>query len=112
MQTVATYWKQCAELGTVWWRKYHGDPFFRTEVNVVALQALFALVIMITIGISFSVLYHNVSLAIVEGIEASLESNAPTSLGPTIVNEIQNIRTLNLGSSSARSRSQPSSLAT
>ncbi len=60
------------------------------------LQALFAIVIMITIGISFSVLYHNVSLAILEGISASLASDAPTSLGPVIVHEIENIRTVNL----------------
>ena len=72
------------------------DPFFRTEVNVVALQAAFALTIIALIGVSFSLVYHNISVAIVEGIQASLSTNAGAAMGPAIVQEIEQIRSQNL----------------
>src|SRR5665213_3612945 len=95
-QTVVMFWKQCVELATVWLHKYRNDPFFRTEVNVVGLQAAFALTIIAIIGISFSLLYHNISLAIVEGIHESLATNAPEQMGSAIVTEIEYIRSQNL----------------
>jgi signal transduction histidine kinase len=90
------FWKRFVESATVWLHKYRNDPFFRTEVNVVGLQAVFALVIIGLIGVSFSLLYHNISLAIVEGIRASLASDAGASMGPAIVAEIEHIRSENL----------------
>jgi signal transduction histidine kinase len=90
------YWKRFAESATVWLHKYRYDPFFRTEVNVVGLQALFALTIIGIIVFAFSLLYHNISVAIVEGIHASLASDAGASMGPSIVSEIEHIRTQNL----------------
>lgn len=76
---------------------YRSDPFFRTEVNVISLQVAFALVILGLVGTSFSLLYHDVSSAIVAGIRASLTTDAPSVLGPTIVREIQQIKAQNLG---------------
>ena len=90
------YWKQFVESATGWLYKYRNDPFFRTEVNVVGLQATFALTIIGVIGVSFSLVYHNISLAIVEGIRASLASDAPTQMGPAIVTEIEHIKSQNL----------------
>jgi signal transduction histidine kinase len=90
------YWKRSVELATVWLHKYRNDPFFRTEVNVVGLQAAFALTIITLIVISFSLVYHNISIAIVEGIHASLTTNAGVAMGPAIVTEIEQIRTQNL----------------
>ena len=84
------------ELATAWLHKYRSDPFFRTEVNVVGLQAAFAFTIIGMIGVSFTLLYHNISIAIVEGINASLNSNAPAQMGSAIVTEIEQIRTQNL----------------
>jgi signal transduction histidine kinase len=84
------------ELATAWLHRYRNDPFFRTEVNVVALQAAFALTIIGLIGVSFSLLYHNISVAIVEGIHASITTDAGTSMGPAIVAEIEHIRSQNL----------------
>ncbi len=81
---------------TAWLNRYRSDQFFRTEVNVVALQIIFALAILAVVGVSFSLLYHDVSVAIVQGIEAGMSSDAPTSMGPAIVQEIQQIRTENL----------------
>lgn len=76
--------------------KYRYDPFFRTEVNVVGLQVAFALVILGLVGTSFSLLYHDISTAIVDGIRAGFASGSPEMLGPSIVGEIQEIRTQNL----------------
>ena len=90
------YWKRSAELATAWLHKYRNDPFFRTEVNVIGLQVLFALAIIGLIGVSFSLLYHNISVAIVEGMQASLASNAPAAMGTAIVSEIESIRSQNL----------------
>jgi signal transduction histidine kinase len=95
-EEIAMYWRRFAELGTEWLNKYKSDPFFRTEVNVVALQIVFALVILGLVGTSFTFLYHDVSTAIIEGIRASIATNAPTIIGPTIVSEIQQIKTQNL----------------
>jgi len=63
---------------------------------VIALQAVFAIIIIALIVVSFSILYHNISFAIVNGIRESLASNAPTLMGPEIIAEVENIRTLNL----------------
>lgn len=90
------FWKRFVESVTAWLHKYRSDLFFRTEANVIALQALFAIIIIALIVVSFSILYHNISFAIVDGVRESLASDAPTSMGPLIIAEVENIRTLNL----------------
>lgn len=92
----AGLWRQSAESGTGLLNKYRHDPFFRTEINVVSLQVAFALVILGLVGASFSLLYHDISEAIVQGIRAGIASGSVDSLGPSIVSEIQNIRTENM----------------
>lgn len=76
--------------------RYRFDPFFRTEVNVIALQVSFALVILGLVGTSFTLLYHDVSAAIVEGIRAGVSSNTPGIFGTAIVEQIREIRSQNL----------------
>jgi two-component system phosphate regulon sensor histidine kinase PhoR len=76
--------------------KYRHDPFFRTEINVVSLQVAFALVILGLVGASFSLLYHDISEAIVQGIRMGIASGTVDGLGPSIVSEIQDIRTENM----------------
>lgn len=76
--------------------RYHFDPFFRTEVHVIALQIAFATVILVLVGTSFSFLYHDVSLAITAGIRASAVTGNSGLLAPAIVQEIQQIRSQNL----------------
>src|SRR3990167_10782294 len=93
---MVAYLRRFGELGTGWLNKYRRDPFFRTEVNVISLQIAFALVILGIVGASFSLLYHNISAAIVEGIQAAASSN-PQAAAPLIVGELQNIKTRNLG---------------
>lgn len=91
-----TYWKRCAESATVWLHKYRTDIFLRTEINVVGLQTAFALTIIALIVVCFSLVYHNISVAIVEGIRASIAQNNPNAIGSAIVEEVEHIRTQNL----------------
>ena len=95
------FWKRFVESVTVSLNNYRSDPFFRTEVNVIALQICFALVILGLVGATFDVLYRDVSAAIVDGIRAGLSSGHPGTLAPTIVAEIERIRTQNLATIAA-----------
>src|SRR3989338_5875158 len=95
-EMAATYWKRFAALATDSLNRYRYDPFFRTECNVVGLQVAFAIVILGLVGTSFSLLYHDISEAIVQGIRESIASGTTQTLGPAIVAEIANIRTQNL----------------
>ncbi|MEY4747124.1 MAG: hypothetical protein RLZZ416_173 [Candidatus Parcubacteria bacterium] len=90
------YLKRFGELATVWLRRYHEDPFFRTEVNVIALQIAFAIAIIGLIGASFSLINRDVANAILAGMQTSAKSS-PATLSVNIVEEIQNIRTQSLG---------------
>lgn len=76
--------------------RYRFDPFFRTEANIIALQAAFALVILGLVGTSFSVLYQDISQAIVSGTQDAVASGNTAKLVPSIIEEIQQIRTQNL----------------
>jgi signal transduction histidine kinase len=84
------------ELVTALLNKYRYDPFFRTETHIVALQAAYALIILSLVAISFSLLYHDVSRAILDGISAGLSGDNPASLGSTIVGQIQQSKAHNL----------------
>lgn len=91
-----TYWRLFAESVIGLLNKYRYDPFFHTEVNVVALQAAFALVTLGIIGTFFSLLYHDLSNAIIEGIRQGIASGSTATLAPMIVEQIERIRTNNL----------------
>lgn len=94
---MATYWKRSGESVTGWLNKYRLDPFFRTEVNVISLQVAFALVILGIVAGAFSVLYRNVSQAIIEGIQTGIATNASSAVGPSIALELQQLKAENLG---------------
>jgi signal transduction histidine kinase len=81
--------------------KYRFDPFFRTETNVILLQVAFALILLGVVGTTFSVLYREISAAIVGGIRAGIATQSPQVLGPSIVAEIEHIRTENLATIAA-----------
>ncbi len=88
--------KQSEALGTEWLRKYHDDPFFRTEVNAIALQVAFAAFIVGIVGTSFSLLNKDVSTAIVAGIRTGVTTSNPSAIAPSVVQHIQSIRAQNL----------------
>ncbi len=90
------YWKLFAESVIGWLNKYRIDPFFRTEVNVISLQIIFAVVILAIVAGAFSLLYQNISRAIVEGMQAGIASNTSALIAPSIVEELQHIKTENL----------------
>jgi signal transduction histidine kinase len=90
------YWKRFAESATDWLNRYRFDPFFRTEANIIGLQIAFALVILGLVGMSFTLLYNDLSAAIQEGIRAGAASGSPSSIVPTVVERIASIKTQNL----------------
>ena len=76
--------------------KYRFDPFFRTETNVILLQIAFSLILLGVVGTTFSVLYREISAAIVDGIRQGVAAQNTDALGPSIVGAIEHIRTENL----------------
>jgi signal transduction histidine kinase len=90
------YWKRFVALGTGLLNKYRFDPFFHTETNVILLQAGFSLILLAVVGISFSLLYRDISTAIVDGIRQGIATQTPEALGPSIVLQIERIRSENL----------------
>lgn len=87
-------WKQCAEWVIALLHKYQSDPFFRSEVNIIALQGCFALIIVGLVGISFAIIDRQ----IVEAIAASSYANVttPATLAPEIIARMEAIRSHNL----------------
>ncbi len=96
MRTVKAYWKQFAESATVWLNSYRYDPFFRTETNVIGLQVAFGLVILGLIGTAYSLLYHDISSAILQGIRDARTTTNLDAIGPSILQSTEAIRTVNL----------------
>ena len=96
MQAGAAYWKRFVALATAWLNRYRGDPFFRTETNVIALQISFGMVILGLVGISFTLLYRDITNAILEGIQAGIGTNTPELLSNAIVGKIQQVRASNM----------------
>jgi signal transduction histidine kinase len=76
--------------------KYRYDPFFHTETNVILLQVAFAVILLGVVGASFSVLYRDISTAIVQGIQQGPSNGSTASLASSIVSQIELIRSQNL----------------
>lgn len=89
-------WKRFAASATDLLNKYRYDPFFHTEINIIVLQVAFSLILLGVVGISFSVLYRDISVAIIDGIRQGLATGSPQALGATIVAQIELIRAQNL----------------
>jgi signal transduction histidine kinase len=88
-----SYWKRFVALGTGSVHKYRYDPFFRSEVNIVALQFTFALFILLIVGVITGQLYHDASAAITEGIQATLAAHStPSVVGSSVVEDLSAMR--------------------
>lgn len=84
------------ELATAWWNRYRGDPFFRTEINVILLQCAFGLVLLGLVAIFFNALYQQIGEVILAGIQNGIGSKAsPEMLSSAIVTRIEQIRNAN-----------------
>ena len=87
------YWKRSVGLVIGFGYKYRSDPFFRTEVNIVLLQAIFALFLLAVVGVVASQLYHDASAAVSAGVVEALSPNSsPASVGESIISEIMSMR--------------------
>src|ERR1700691_5125007 len=90
------FWKRSVASATGLLNKYRYDPFFHTETNVILLQIAFALILLGVVGTSFSLLYRDISAAIVDGIRQGIATQTPDVPGPAIVGQIERIRAENL----------------
>jgi len=90
---VIGYWKRFAGLVTDFARKYRYDPFFRTEINVILLQILFAGFVLTVIAVVAAQLYRDASAAVSAGlIEALTPDSSPVSVGNSVLSEINSLR--------------------
>lgn len=83
-------------LATGFARKYKHDLFFRTELNVIALQVLFTLVVLALIAVGFGVLYRDISSSLIESIMGSLASGAEPSSSGFIASELDYLKDRNI----------------
>ena len=88
------YWKRFAASGIGFVRKYRFDPFLRTEANIIFLQAALAFFLLAVLAIVVTELYRNASLAVSQGIVASLAPHAtPQSVGSSVISQLSGMRT-------------------
>src|SRR3989338_7168426 len=96
------FWKRSAASVTGYAHKYRFDPFFRTEIRTVALLVLFSLFILGVVGISSSLLYRDVTTAMSEAINESIEAGSPpSSIGALVVEKLNDLQRRNITTSSA-----------
>lgn len=93
---VKAFWKRCVESATDWLNSYRYDPFFRTEINIIGLQVAFGLVILGLIGTAYSLLYHDIANAILQGIRDAQATNSIETAAPSIIRTTEALRTMNL----------------
>jgi signal transduction histidine kinase len=83
------YWKRFAASVTASAHKYRYDPFFRSEVTIFVLQGAFAVFILLLVGIIATQLYHDASVAVMQGIHATLAPDStPSSIGASVSRDL------------------------
>ena len=93
MKTVRAYFKRFAASGIGFAHKYRFDPFFRTEVNIVALQLALSVFLLAVVGVIASQLYHDASAAVARGIADALQPNStPASIGTSVTSDLASMR--------------------
>ncbi len=88
------YWKQFVGWVTDSVYKYQFDPFFRTSVNIVALQVAKLLFLLAVIGIAASSLYYDASKAVTDGITQAIANPhaSPDAISNAIVAQLTTLR--------------------
>lgn len=74
--------------------KYHFDPFFRTQINVIGMLIVFSTFLVAFVGLLINYLYHDISLTIVTGVRESILTGSSTA--PASAQALEDIRTDNL----------------
>ncbi len=96
MERARAFWKQSGVLVTGFAHKYHFDPFFRTEWNIIALQISFAVFILFVFSVAFSYLYLDISSSLVQGIQGIIDTrNATPGMGDAIIQQLEYVKTKN-----------------
>ena len=72
--------------------KYQYDPFLRTQVNVIGMLGVFSIFLLILVGIVIDYLYHDISVAIISGVRASIAASSTAPIAETVPS-INTIRT-------------------
>lgn len=87
------YWKRFAAWVTDCAHRYWSDFFIRTEVNIIVLEAAFALLITaLSIG-ALEVLYHDVIGGVSAAIATALTSTSTPLTAASISNQLEAVRT-------------------
>lgn len=94
MRTGRAFWRRFVESVTVWLNSYRYDPFVRTEIHVIALQVAFGLVMLGLIGTAYSLLYRDISTAILLALHTARETPLEI-LGPSLISTTDAIRATN-----------------
>ncbi len=66
------YWRQFADWVTDLDSKYRHDIFIKTEVNVIALQVLFAAILSIVVALAFNYFYKDILQSVLDEITKSI----------------------------------------
>ncbi len=74
--------------------KYWRDVFFRTEVNVIFLQILFATTLAVIVSISFNYLYRDILQTLIAGITENIKNNGSIN-GQTILDSMEVLKAKN-----------------
>lgn len=73
--------------------KYQYDPFFRTEVSIIALQAVFAAILLLLVGLAATSLYHDASAALSRGIGEILGGQSdPATISESVAADLSAMR--------------------
>ncbi|OHA83707.1 MAG: hypothetical protein A2408_00365 [Candidatus Yonathbacteria bacterium RIFOXYC1_FULL_52_10] len=76
--------------------KYRFDPFLRAQVNTIGLQAVFAVLILVVVGISFTYLYKEITLTLIQKIRENILLGTGAGDPEIILHELESIKTKNL----------------
>lgn len=74
--------------------KYRYEPFFRTEWNVIFLQAIFALLILLFVWLAFNYLYKDITRTLIEGITDIITQKEGVT-GEGLIASVREIKTRN-----------------
>ncbi|MHB0865604.1 MAG: sensor histidine kinase [Minisyncoccota bacterium] len=93
VRTSRAYWKRFAALATGFIHKYRDDFFIRTEINIIALQIAYAVLMLALMVAAIIVLYHDILSGMVTAIALALTSSTPTISPSDIMFELEAART-------------------
>src|SRR3989339_382441 len=96
LRAMRGYWKRFAELVIGFADKYRFDPFLRAQVNTIGLQAVFAVLILVVVGISFTYLYKEITLTLIQKIRENILLGTGAGDPEIILHELESIKTKNL----------------